>query len=345
MSPVAGYRAVRAGSRFWLYRPKTLRRGVGIAVSMALLGTLALFLGSYPVGGRDVLSALTGHVSAEAGFIVGALRLPRILLALLTGAILGMAGAAMQSVTRNGLADPGLIGVKEGAVVAILSLLVFFPSVGNGWYPLAGLLGGGLVAGTVLLIARSVSGVRFILVGIGVSWMLGAAVSLFVTTARISEVQTAMIWLSGSLHAASWSGVTIAAPWAAFGLLVLLATARSGDVASLGDVAARGLGVRLGRLDALRLAASVAITAASVAVIGSMGFVGLIAPHFARFVFGSAQLPLLTGSALIGGLLVLAADTVGRSAFAPVQIPAGVVMAVIGTPFFLLILWRRRHEI
>ncbi|MCL8506626.1 iron ABC transporter permease [Klebsiella pneumoniae] len=278
-------------------------------------------------------------------FILFDIRLPRILMALLCGAMLGLAGAAMQSITRNGLADPGLIGVKEGASIVVLALVLFFPAVGLVWRPLAGMVGGIAVALLVLTLARDCSRPRFILIGIGVSWSLAAAVGIFMTTADVRDVQTAMIWLAGSLQAATWPLLAVA---------FLLGAARGhhpvlyrpgGGRGAAGRPDRHRLGVRLQRLTVLRFFAPVLLTSASVSCVGSLGFVGLMAPHMARFVLRGGQVSLLCGSALIGALLVLATDTLGRLAFAPLQIPAGIVIALVGCPFFVVLLWRRRDAL
>jgi iron complex transport system permease protein len=340
----AGFRRI-GGRRFWLVRPASLLRLAVLVALAALLAVAALAVGGQPLSLAEILGALRGVAEPEAELIVLGLRLPRILLALLCGAMLGMAGAAMQSLTRNGLADPGLIGAKEGAVVAILLLVLGFPTVPEVWRPWAGLLGALGVAGLVMLLARSLSGIRFILVGIGVGWTLSAAIALFITTAGLNEVRTALIWLAGSLHAASWDALWLALPWGLGSALVLLALARQGEVAALGPALAVGLGLRASRVAALRLLASVALTAACVSATGSLGFVGLVAPHIARLAVGRGEAMLLAGSAATGALLLLAADTIGRAAFAPLQIPAGIVLAILGGPVFLFLLWRRRNQL
>jgi iron complex transport system permease protein len=283
--------------------------------------------------------------TADERLIVLEFRLPRILLAVLVGAMLAVAGALMQSVTRNGLADPGLVGVTEGATLVILLAVVFGFGIDPRWYPALGMLGGAAVAALVLFLARRAAGVKFVLIGIGVSAFLSAIVSIFLTYGNISQVQAAMVWMAGSLAPASWDLVLRALPWAAAGLAVAAATARSADALLLGDATATALGVRARRLNVTLIVASVMLTAASVAAVGTLGFVGLIAPHLARFLVGANQAALVGGSAVCGGLLVLLADSLGRLPFAPLQIPAGIVMALIGVPFFLLLLWRRRHAL
>ena len=200
--------------------------------------------------------------------------------------------------------------MKEGCSAAVLLLIFQFPALSLAWRPLIGMTGGLLTALLVIALARDISRPRFILIGIGVSWAFAAAMGVFMTTADVRDVQTAMLWLAGSLHAANWTLVGLAALWAAPAFALLLFTARAADVALLGNQAAAGLGVRTTRLALLRVLAPV----------------------------------VLTGSAVLGALLVLLADNVGRLAFLPLQLPAGIVISLIGGPFFLLLLWQRRDR-
>lgn len=234
--------------------------------------------------------------------------------------------------------------MKEGCSAAVLLLIFQFPGLGPYWRPLIGMAGGLLTALLVVALARDISRPRFILIGIGVSWAFAAAMGVFMTTADVRDVQTAMLWLAGSLHAASWTLVSIAAAWTVPAFALLLFTARAADVALLGNHTATGLGVRTSRLALLRVFAPVVLTAACVSCVGSIGFVGLIAPHMARLLLRGGQTALLTGSAVLGALLVLLADNVGRLAFLPLQLPAGIVISLIGGPFFLLLLWQRRDR-
>lgn len=341
------YYPLRLGPWSQLLRPRLLLLYALLAACVLLAAAVGVTRGSMPMPVNAITRALfyPETLSSQQQFIIRDLRLPRTLMGLLCGAMLGMSGAAMQSVTRNGLADPGIIGVKEGTGAVVLTLIIFFPSLSLLWRPLAGMAGGLLVAALVLLLARDFTRPRFILVGIGVSWAFSAAIGVFMTTADIRDVQTALMWMAGSLHAATWSLLGVTAIWGAAGGIMLYASARAADAALLGDQAAIGLGVRLRALALLRYSAPVLMTAASVACVGSLGFVGLIAPHMTRFLLRGGQIALLSGSALLGALLVLVTDNVGRLAFAPLQIPAGIVMALIGGPFFLLLLWRRRDRL
>ncbi|MFP5594002.1 FecCD family ABC transporter permease [Kluyvera sp. 142486] len=343
----AGFRPLALGPLRILLRPRLLKISAALMTVILLLVVFGVTRGSLPIPTSAIGRALfmPEALSAQQVYIVRDIRLPRLLMALFCGGMLGLAGAAMQSITRNGLADPGLIGVKEGTSVVVLTLILAFPAVSLAWRPLVGMLGGVLVALLVIVLARDLSRPRFILIGIGVSWALSAAMGLFITTADIRDVQTAMTWLAGSLHAATWSLLAVAVVWALPAVLILYLTARAADVALMGNQVANGLGVRLSRLTLLRFFAPVLLTAASVSCVGSLGFVGLMAPHMARFMPRGGQVALLTGSALIGALLVLLTDTLGRLAFAPLQIPAGIIISLIGCPFFILLLWRRRDAL
>lgn len=240
----AGLRALRVGAFSALVRPKALVCLAVLTLAACLLTAFGLTHGSLPVPASAIGRALfyPESLTSETHYIVMDIRLPRLLMAVLCGAMLGMAGAAMQSITRNGLADPGLIGVKEGCSAAVLLLIFQFPALGLGWRPLVGIAGGLLTALLVVALARDISRPRFILIGIGVSWAFAAAMGVFMTTADVRDVQTAMLWLAGSLHAANWTLVSIAAAWSLPAFALLLLTARAADVALLGNHAAAGLG-------------------------------------------------------------------------------------------------------
>ncbi|HBZ7217246.1 TPA: iron ABC transporter permease [Klebsiella pneumoniae] len=241
--------------------------------------------------------------------------------------------------SRQLLLRPAALKIAASIVLTLLALGLY--SLSRGSFPLPA----STLARALLAPQEMGEQPRFILIGIGVSWSLAAAVGIFMTTADVRDVQTAMIWLAGSLQAATWPLLAVAFCWTLPGAIILFCTARAADVALLGDRTAIGLGVRLQQLTVLRFFAPVLLTSASVSCVGSLGFVGLMAPHMARFVLRGGQVSLLCGSALIGALLVLATDTLGRLAFAPLQIPAGIVIALVGCPFFVILLWRRRDAL
>lgn len=318
-----------------------------LSLLLAILALAALLVGSQSAGVRDLadLVLTPENLSPQATQILWDLRLPRVLLALLSGAMLGLAGSAMQTLTRNGLADPGLLGVKEGASVAAILFALHVPVHHSFGRIAAGMAGGLIVALLVAAIARDLTRMRFVMIGIGISWAIAAILSIILTTADIRDVQSAMVWMAGSLNAASWRTVPIALGATLAGSTLLFLTAAAADGAIFGRAVATGLGINLRRLTIIRFAAPVLLTAACVSIVGSLGFVGLIAPHLARLSVRANQFSLLCGSALFGAGLVLAADTIGRAALAPLQLPAGIVMSIVGVPVLLALLWIRRDQL
>lgn len=340
-----GYRRVEFLALNIKLHPVRLAVTMAFLIVLALLVLLALLSGSGRAGIGELVAFLTGAVVHGDLSVIGDLRLPRIIMALACGAMLGLAGAALQSLTRNGLADPGLLGVREGAALAIVTVIIAFPQTPLMLRPFIGMAGGFAVAAAVALLAGSLSRLRFVLIGIGFSWFLSAVITLLLTVSDIDRVQIALTWMAGSLATVTPDMVPIALTGLCVGAALLFATARAADVATLGDSATIGLGVRAKAFALVNLTAPVLMTATAVSCVGSIGFVGLIAPHAARMTIGGGQTALLTASMLIGGALVVLADTIGRAAFAPLQIPAGIVLALVGVPVLLLLLWRRRDQL
>jgi iron complex transport system permease protein len=330
------------------------------SVSAALVaGILALALadlasGRYAVSLGDVARTLLGLGNSDpasdpasdpmAGLVVLTLRLPRVLVGLMAGAALGVSGLLLQALSRNPLASPGLVGINAGASAAAVATLLAFPAMPAAAYPAAALAGGLGVAGAVFALSwdRGPSPTRFLLVGVGAAACCAALTSLLLTRAAPDDAQAALGWLVGSLHGRSWPQAAALGPWLAALLPLAALQARALDAAALGHDVAAGLGVATARLTALSLLASAGLAAAAVATVGALGFVGLVAPHLARALVGPRHAFLLPVTALAGAALVLAADMAGRLAFAPVQLPAGVVTALVGVPYFLWLL-RGRH--
>ncbi|MEE3044871.1 MAG: iron ABC transporter permease [Pseudomonadota bacterium] len=320
-----------------------------LATSGLIAGVFwAITLGSQDILPAGLIAVMSGDVtlSPTAQAILTELRLPRVVLAVLCGAMLGLSGASMQSLTRNGLADPGLLGVREGSIMVILCLTLFGPSLPAISYPVLGTIGGLMVAAMTVAIARSTSNLRFVLIGIGLSWFLSALVAMILVSLDASDAQPLLLWVTGSLASATWDIVPVAAGLLLVNFVLLLGCTRASDVMSLGAQTATGLGVRLGRTSAIQLLAATMLSATCVSTIGGIGFIGLIAPHLTKLVIGNhSQASVLAASALVGGLLLLASDTIGRVAFLPLQLPAGIVLAVIGVPVLLILLWKRRDEL
>ncbi|WP_443026019.1 MULTISPECIES: FecCD family ABC transporter permease [unclassified Sphingomonas] len=316
---------------------------VTCALTLALVAAMLLSL----IAGKVwVPPAILGSDDPRA-LIIMELRLPRTLLAALVGAALGMSGAAMQGYLRNPLADPGLFGVSSGAALgAVISL--FFGYGAQAWLlPTFALTGAAAaMALLALLIGRSGSLIVFTLGGVILSSIAGSmtalAISLAPTPFATSQIVT---WLMGALTDRSWDDVTIALPLIAIGIALLAATARSLDVLTLGEPAARSMGVDPLRLQLLIIGGVGLCVGASVAAAGIIGFVGLIVPHLVRPFVGHRPSAVLLPSAIAGALLLVVADSVVRAAPTVSELRLGIAMSMLGGPFFLVLLLRMRRQL
>lgn len=327
-------------------------RRVPIVLTLALLATLAAMVvnigvGEYPVPPLDVVRTVLGLPTGneDYSFIVNTLRLPRMLVAALVGMALGVSGAILQGLTRNPLADPGILGISAGAGVVAVTLIVVVRDVPAGVIPVAAFGGAVTVAGLIYLLAwrGGDSPLRLILVGIGLAAICGALTTLMITFGDIYDVQRALIWLTGSVYGRSWEEFWPLLPWIVVCLPLALLLARDLNALNLGEEVARGLGVRVAWRRGLLLLAAVALAAATVAAAGTIGFVGLMAPHLARRLVGPDHSGLLPTAAVLGGLLVVVSDLVGRTLFAPIELPVGLITAAVGAPFFIALLWQQRR--
>ncbi|WP_228282278.1 FecCD family ABC transporter permease [Rubrobacter tropicus] len=314
---------------------------------VAFAGVVAnVGVGEYPIAPPDVIRALLGLGSDDGnyGFIVNALRLPRALVAVLVGAALAVSGAVLQGITKNDLAAPDIVGVNAGAGLAAVTLIVAFPSVSAAYLPPAAFGGALVVAGLLYLLAwrGSSSPTRLILVGVGLGAVATALTTFMITFGEIYQVSQALVWLTGSVYGRSWEQVLTLLPWLVIFMPLTLLRFRHLNALGLGDEVARGLGVRVELERGLLVLCSVALAAAAVATAGTIAFVGLMAPHIARRLVGPAHGGLLPVSAMTGGAMVVLSDLVGRTLFAPVEIPCGIVTAVVGAPFFLYLLYKTR---
>lgn len=308
---------------------------------------LSLSLGSFPTPPLQVLRALAAPQSSDIAFIIWELRLPRIMLAILVGAALAIAGAILQSIVRNPLASPDVIGITSGAALAaVLFLVLLSTHLSIHWLPFAAMLGALVAALAVVSLTwkNGISPSRMVLVGIGLAAAMGAGTTLLIVISDDSAAMTAYVWLTGSLYAAQWKDVQGMLPWLLVTVPLCLAFTRHADAMALGDSVAEGLGVAVLRSRLVLLACSVALAGAAVAFAGGLSFVGLIAPHLAAKLVGRNLARLVPASALVGALIVLYADLLGRIAFLPKDLPAGIFVAGIGAPFFVYLLHRTRYQ-
>lgn len=271
------------------------------------------------------------------------LRLPRIVVALLMGASLGVAGAILQGVFRNPLADPYVLGTSSGAALAAAFGLLATQGTGVWLVPLLALTGALVTSAVVVSLGRDAWGVRaerLLLAGVGIGFFLSAILMLVMSLAQADGVKRALLWMAGDLAGADWSVVPMASLLMLIGFVLALSRRRGLNALALGDEVAFGLGLEPGRERTLLVLAASLLTAASVALGGIVGFVGLMVPHAVRALVGADARRVLPLSAIGGGMLLCLADTVGRSVLPPVEIPAGVVTALIGAPWFLIMLRR-----
>jgi iron complex transport system permease protein len=312
---------------------------VAILIAVALLGVA---LGTSWYSPPTVLDALRGHGDETTIAIVRTLRLPRTLLALLVGAGLGISGAALQGALRNTLAEPYLLGVSGGAAVGAVVALGLGLSVFL--LPIASFIGATAAVALTLFVAHA-SGIRgdprvLLMAGVVVGAFANAAIMILVANQSAGTIRNALWWMMGSVGDGTMRDVAILAGYILIGGGLLFIWAREVDVLALGDEAAAGLGVDVDRaMRRIFLSASL-LAAATVAMAGLVGFIGLVVPHLARMIGARRHRPLLVASALIGGALVVASDVVARTARPPAELPLGAVTAVIGVPFFLVRLRR-----
>jgi iron complex transport system permease protein len=316
----------------------------GLVVLLVGAMVASLAIGSVRLSGADMAAVLFGEGRPLTRTIILELRLPRVLLAVLIGVSLGSSGSAYQALFRNPLADPFVVGASSGAMAGATVVIVSgWAGSGLGFGPASlGAFAGALLAvGFVYAVAAAgqMPPVSLLLVGTVVSTMLAAAVWLLMSLAdqRLHQI---VGWLMGGLAGHGWD--TLAAAWLPMlaGTLVLCLLGRPLDALCGGEESARALGLRVGGATALVLAAASLAVATGVAAGGVIGFVGLAAPHLARPLVGVAHARLVPASALVGALLLLGADALARSVAAPLELPIGVVTALLGGPFFLIVLRR-----
>lgn len=320
------------------------RRWVALALVLFALAVLSVALGTVRLPLGDSLRALFGVGNPDTVTIVRVLRAPRLALALLLGAGLGMSGAALQGVMRNPLAEPYLLGVSGGAAVgAVLAVAL---GLAAAFVPIAAFAGAVVAVTIAFAVAHAAPGrgdARVLLVaGVIVGAFANAAIMLLLANASPDAMRGALWWMMGSVADAAWPQVAWLAAYVVIGGALLVAWGREIDILALGEDAAAGLGLEADRAARRVYLTASLLAAATVAAAGLVGFVGLVVPHIARRLGAGTHRGVILASALVGGALVVAADLVARTALPPAELPLGAVTAVIGVPFFLVQLRRLR---
>jgi len=322
----------------------TLSRWLILLGALAIAAFVAIAVGTISVPLSAVVDALRGVTDSTPAMVVSTLRLPRVALAVLVGAGLGMSGAALQGTMRNPLAEPYLLGVSGGAAVG--AVIATTLGLGATIVPLAAFLGALVAVGAAFVVARAAGSLGdprvLLMAGVVVGAFANAAIMVMLANAESNTVRNALWWMMGSVADATWMQIAILLVYVAAGGAALVLLGRQIDILALGEDAAAGLGVDVDRATRNVFVVASLIAAATVAAAGLVGFVGLVVPHIVRAAGIRHHRSLVLGSAIVGATLVVLADLLGRILRPPAELPLGAVTALVGVPFFLIKLRRLR---
>jgi ABC-type Fe3+-siderophore transport system permease subunit len=319
-----------------------VRFGLLLLLSIALLvllGLLSLRFGAV----STPLAQIVQEFAQGKGLVVD-YRLPRLLIAVLIGINMAVAGCILQGVTRNPLASPDLIGITAGGGLASVVLLLMVPDFPPLLLPICAFGGAVAAGGIVYVLARGKNGAvpeRLALSGVAFSSGIHALITLLIVKYAPSAAQ-ALVFLKGSLYARSWTHVAILWPWTVIGITLALLCYRQLNLLLLSEETVKGLGLPIEHVRFLLIGIAVALAGSSVAVAGTMGFVGLVVPHVTRLLVGSDYRYVLPVSALFGAMLMVLADLLGRTVMPPAEVPAGLITSLLGAPYFIYLLIRRK---
>lgn len=331
-----------------VWRPRLVAVNLALVVLLFLLLCFNVGQGDYPISVPDVARVILGGGTDAEHFIVWDLRLPRSVVGLIVGAGFGMSGAIWQSITRNPLASPDLLGITAGASAGAVAVIIFGGTTflgGAVGVPMAAMVGGLLTGVAIYLLAwrRGIEGFRLVLIGVAVNGILLAVTNWMLVLGEISDAQEATVWLNGSLNGRDWDHAWPAAiALGAIGAVALTSTFQLSAL-TLGDDTARALGVRVQLSQSVLLVASVLLAAMCVTAAGPIGFVAFVAPQVALRIARTAGPPLLA-SALMGGVLVVGSDYVAR-VLLPIELPVGIVTTAIGGPFLMYLIIRTNRRL
>ncbi|MBV7503653.1 iron ABC transporter permease [Bacillus sp. sid0103] len=295
-----------------------------------------------------LIPSLLGHGTFKEDFVLFSIRLPRMIITLLAGMALALSGSILQGITRNDLADPGIIGINSGAGVAITIFFLFFPiEAGSFVYvlPLVAFFGAILTAALIYLFSykrnTGMQPVRLVLVGIGFSMALSGVMIVLISSAEREKVDFIAKWLAGNIWGTDWPFIWAFLPWLLILIPYTLFKANRLNLLGLSEPVAIGVGVSIEKERIVLLVTAVALAASAVSVTGGISFIGLLAPHIAKALVGPRNQLFIPLAILIGGWLLLIADTIGRNLIEPNGIPAGIMVALIGAPYFMYLLLKK----
>lgn len=322
-----------------------------LAGLLLLTCLLSMNVGVVAISPAEVFQTLTGHGTEQQALVLFEIRLPSMVLALLVGAAMAISGAILQSITRNELADPGILGINTGAGLAVVIYIAFFQTATGGLsafgafiLPFFAFFGALLTAVLIAALAwkRGFHSIRLLLVGIGINAGLGAILIALQLRLSPQDFTEAMVWLSGDLWATEWQYVWALSPWLALLIPYTLLKAHTLNVLNLGSQVATGLGIRSNRERLILILLAVAMSGLGVAAGGGISFLGLIAPHIARRIVGPRHQAVLPSAALLGSLILLLADTIGKNLLSPTELPAGMVVSMVSAPYFIYLLMKKK---
>ncbi|MCT4688853.1 FecCD family ABC transporter permease [Vallitalea sp.] len=315
---------------------------IAFIIAFGILLIIAFLLsnakGSMNVSMRRILEVIINNDGSAERLVIWNIRLPRTIVAGLVGVNLALSGCILQGVMRNPLADPGIIGISSGAGLAGIIILILFPKYQILVPPFAfvGAMGAAIMI-YVLSWKGGIQPIRVILAGVAVSTLLGAGISALMVFFS-DRVHGALMFMNGGLSARSWPELKTILPYTIIGLIILLFMSEKLNILILGDDIARGVGLNVELVRFGLTAVAAMLAASAVSVVGLLGFVGLIIPHSVRLMVGNDYKYLIPGSSLLGAAIVMLSDTFARTVLSPVEIPVGIVMAILGVPFFLYLL-------
>jgi iron complex transport system permease protein len=324
-----------------------------IGMAFVLLALSGVAFGSTWIALDQVASVILGAGDRTQKIIVLQLRLPRVAIAILAGGGMAVAGFMLQKITRNSLASPGVLGVIDGAALGVVIFLAALSNESNAlvtsiaYQPVAAAIGAVVAISLVFILSgrQASSAIRLLLFGIAVAAVAKSLTMILMLIGPIYQTSQAARWLAGAVNEVNWGEIQITAIAMVPVMLLALAAARKLPPADLDEVSARGVGLDLPVFRILVFALAAALTALSVAFVGGVGFIGLMAPHLARLLVGRNVLAGMLCSFLLGAIMLVGADLIVRVLFAPVEVPAGTVTAIIGAPYFLfLLMGKQRHD-
>lgn len=309
------------------------------SILLLIFVVISIGMGSVYISPLETIQTIFTRSEEIATTIIWDLRIPRVAVAAIVGVNLALSGALLQAVMRNPLADPGLTGVSSGASVTVLAIMLVFPNF-TSFVPIAAMIGGTIAVAIVYALAwkkNTISPVRIILAGVAVNAIFGGITGLL-SILYSDRLPAALQWMNGSLGGKGMGDVAVLLPYSMIGWVLALFCIRSANLLSLGEKVASNLGENTNRIRILLSLVAVYLAAVSVSIVGLLGFVGLVVPHMARLIVGTNYRFVIPMSMVLGAVILVIADTIGRTLFAPLDLPAGIIMAMVGGPYFLYLM-------